>query len=83
MQKIFLDLQTGAQSRNPVLREWLQEDQAKADAKWLQGYDRFLLQTEDKMVLYDLLERVTFQESLYWILLEEGNIYRQLLGPED
>ena len=83
MQKIFLDLQAGAQSRNPVLREWLQEGQAKADAKWLQGYDRFLLQAEDKMVLYDLLERVTFQESLYWTLLEEGNIYRQLLGPED
>ena len=82
MQNIFLDIPAGAWKRNPELTDWLEHGQAQTGLLRQHGYDRVLLRTENLSELYDLLETVIFQESMHWILQEEGSYYRHLLEPE-
>lgn len=82
MQSIFFDISAGALKRNPELTDWLEHGQAQAISSRSRGYDRILLQAERRSDLYDLLETVTFQESMHWILKDEGTYYRHLLEPE-
>lgn len=82
MQTIYFDISAGALKRNPELTDWLEHGQAQTGVLRQRGYNRLLLQAEKRSELYDLLETVIFQESMHWILQEEGNYYRHLLEPE-
>lgn len=82
MQTIYFDISAGALKRNPELTDWLKHGQAQTGVLRQRGYNRLLLQAEKRSELYDLLETVIFQESMHWILQEEGNYYRHLLEPE-
>lgn len=83
MQNIFFDIPAGAYSRSLELQDWVQQGFADTGPLRRKGYDRVRLQSENPAELYNLIENVTFQESLYWILQEEGKYYRQLLEPGD
>lgn len=82
MQSIFFDIPAGAINRNPQLQSWVDQGQAQVGIPRQCGYDRLLLQAEKTTELLDLLEDVTFQESMHWILQEEENSYRSLLDPD-
>lgn len=82
MQNIFFDIPAGALKRNPELADWLERGQAQTVTLRPRGYDRLLLKAEQRSDLYDLLETVTFQESMHWILKDAGASYRHLLEPE-
>ena len=83
MQNIFFDIPAGAYSRSPELQSWVQQGFAATGSLRRRGYDRVRLQGENPVDLYNLMENVTFQESIHWILREEGKYYRQLLEPGD
>ena len=83
MQNIFFDIPAGAYSRSPELQSWVQQGFATTGSLRRRGYDRVWLQGENPVDLYNLMENVTFQESIHWILREEGKYYRQLLEPGD
>lgn len=82
MQSIFFDMPAGMLSRRPELQSWLKDQHEETGLSRRQGYDRLLLQAEDDQKLYDLLETITFEESMDWILSEEGKSYRRFLEPE-
>ena len=83
MQTIFFDIPAGAFSRNPILQDWVEDGYAITGLLRRQGYDRVQLQAEQAADIYDLMETVTFQESVHWILQEEGRYYRELLDAGD
>ena len=70
MQSIFFDMPAGTLSRRPELQSWLKDQHGETGLSRRQGYDRLLLQAEDDQKLYDLLETITFEESMNWILSE-------------
>ena len=81
MQNIFFDIPAGAFSRSPMLQDWVEDGHAVIGLLRRYGYDRVWLQAEQDADIYDLMETVTFQESVHWILQEEGRYYRELLEP--
>ena len=83
MQPIFFDIPAGAFSRNPMLQDWVQDGYAVIGLLRRSGYDRVKLLAEQPADIYDLMETVTFQESVHWILQEECRYYRELLEPGD
>ncbi len=83
MQNVFFDIPAGALDRSPQLLDWVQQGYADAGELRRHGYDRVQLKIEDTAALCDLMETVTFQESMHWILQKEGTYYRQLLEPSD
>lgn len=84
MQNIFFDIPAGAMKRNPQLQSWLEQGQAQVQVETSRkcGYDRLLLQAEETTDLLNLLEDVTFQESMHWILEEEEYSYRSFIDPD-
>ena len=58
-------------SRRPELQSWLKDQHGETGLSRRQGYDRLLLQAEDDQKLYDLLETITFEESMDWINLPQ------------
>ena len=83
MQPVFFDIPAGAFSRNSMLQEWVQDGYAVIGRLCRSGYDRVKLLAEQPADIYDLMETVTFQESVHWILQEECSHYRELLEPGD
>lgn len=83
MQPVFFDIPAGAFSRNSMLQEWVQDGYAVTGRLRRSGYDRVKLLAEQPADIYDLMETVTFQESVHWILQEECSHYRELLEPGD
>ena len=83
MQPVFFDIPAGAFSRNPMLQEWVQDGYAVTGRLRRSGYDRVKLLAEQPADIYDLMETVTFQESVHWILQEECRYYREYLEPGD
>ncbi len=83
MQNIFFDIPAGAFSRSSMLQDWAEDGYAVTGKLRRHGYDRVWLQAEHAEDIYDLMETVTFQESVHWILQEEGRYYRELLEPGD
>lgn len=83
MQKIFFDIPAGAFKRSPMLQDWVEDGYALIGLLRCHGYDRVELQAEQAADIYDLMETVTFQESVHWILQEEGRYYRELLDAGD
>ncbi len=83
MQNIYFDIPAGAFERSTELQHWAQHGYAVTEPLRRRGYDRVRLQAKDMAELYDLAETVTFQESVRWILQEEGKYYRQLLEQND
>ena len=82
MQSIFLDIPASAVQRIPILQSWLTQGQAQVENTRQQGYSRLRLQAEQGTDILALLEDVTFQESVRWILREEQRHYQNLLGAE-
>lgn len=82
MQSIFLDIPASAVQRMPTLQSWLIQGQAQIENPQQQGYSRVRLQAEQENDILALLEDVTFQESVRWILREEQRHYQYLLGSE-
>ena len=76
MQPVFFDIPAGAFSRNSMLQEWVQDGYAVTGRLRRSGYDRVKLLAEQPADIYDLMETVTFQESVHWILQEECSHYR-------
>lgn len=82
MQIIYFDIPAGAIERSAELQPWAQHGDVPIEPR-CHGFDRIRLQAEERTELYDIMEHVTFQESLNWVLLEEEKAYRQLLEPND
>lgn len=82
MQSIFLDIPANVVQHTSVLQSWLTCGRAQMASQRQQGYSRMRLEAAQDTELLALLEEVTFQESVRWILREEQRYYQSLLGAE-
>lgn len=82
MQRIFLDIPAGVLQKTPELQSWLEQKTAQSEQPRQHGYDRILLQADEWTDILDLLENVTFQESMRWIWIGAKKDYQHLLGAD-
>ncbi|MFR6291059.1 MAG: sporulation protein YtxC [Peptococcaceae bacterium] len=82
MQRIFLDIPAGVLQKTPELQSWLEQGTAQSEQPRQHGYDRILLQADEWTDILDLLENITFQESMRWIWSEQKKDYQYLLGAD-
>ena len=83
MQEIFLDIRAGTRNRSPELMEWIRHGYASAGEIRQSGYERLRLHGKSAEELYNLLETVILEESLYEIWHTEGSSYRKFLEPDE